>query len=42
MPERPIILFGRPGIAAKNKRGGGSSYISRPSHLKQFVIRPHG
>lgn len=35
MPERPVILFGRPGEASKSKRNGGPSYISRPSHLRQ-------
>jgi len=35
MPERPIILFGRPGEATKGKRNGGPSYVSRPSHSRQ-------
>ncbi len=35
MPERPIILFGRPGEATKGKRNGGPSYVSRPSHFRQ-------
>lgn len=35
MPERPIILFGTPGVATKGNRNGGPSYISRPSHIRQ-------
>ena len=35
MPERPIILFGQPGVATKGNRTGGPSHISRPSHLRQ-------
>lgn len=35
MPERPIILFGQPELAAKSKRGGGPSNISKPSHFRQ-------
>jgi len=35
MPERPIILFGRPGLANKANRGGGAPYISKPSHSRQ-------
>jgi hypothetical protein len=35
MPERPIILFGRPGEATKGKRNGGPAYISRPNHVRQ-------
>jgi len=35
MPERPIILFGRPGLATKANRNGGPSYITTPSHSRQ-------
>ncbi|MFZ3132640.1 MAG: S8 family peptidase [Desulfosporosinus sp.] len=35
MPERPLILFGKPNPADRSNKGGGAPIINPPSHSRQ-------
>ena len=37
MPERPLILFGRPTLADKEKQHGGGSNYNKPTHSRQIA-----
>ena len=37
MPERPLILFGKPTLLDKDRRYGGSSNFARPTYDRQVA-----